>query len=146
MVLVLRSHYAECQWSSQSFPQIQMMLISALSSSNNLVTAWIKWSSLWWEAHSWLCLRNTGTISSVTYTTRCQDTHLTMWRRQSGTKLHNKPIIRMESEHTFHCINCKRWKWSRKLSPLAHNAEYGLMCWSFYEIDFEMSSYHEMLL
>lgn len=58
-----------------------------MCSWSSWVTAWTRWSSLWWAGPSCVCRRSTETTSSGTCTTPCLDTPPTMWPRQSGTRL-----------------------------------------------------------
>ena len=51
---------------------------------NSWVTAWTKWSSLWWVERLWVFLMITVTTSFAVCTTLSQDTQAAMWKRRSS--------------------------------------------------------------
>lgn len=55
-----------------------------ICSWSSWVTAWTRLSSSWWAGRSCLYLRTTGTISSGTCMTLCQDIPPTVWLRLWG--------------------------------------------------------------
>lgn len=55
-----------------------------ICSWSSWVTVWTRLSSSWWAGRSCLYLRTTGTISSGTCMTLCQDTPPTVWLRLWG--------------------------------------------------------------